>query len=53
MSDEMEVRAGIEPTFADLQSAASPLCHRTPSSAELALYVVPDADGQDVIRPAW
>jgi hypothetical protein len=25
----LEVRAGIEPTFADLQSAASPLCHRT------------------------
>ena len=25
----VEVRAGIEPTFADLQSAASPLCHRT------------------------
>ncbi len=28
----VEVRAGIEPTFADLQSAASPLCHRTPGS---------------------
>ena len=26
---QVEVRAGIEPTFADLQSAASPLCHRT------------------------
>jgi hypothetical protein len=26
---KLEVRAGIEPTFADLQSAASPLCHRT------------------------
>ncbi len=25
----LEVRAGIEPAFADLQSAASPLCHRT------------------------
>jgi hypothetical protein len=25
----MEVRAGIEPAYADLQSAASPLCHRT------------------------
>ena len=27
-----QVRAGIEPTFADLQSAASPLCHRTKSN---------------------
>lgn len=26
----MEVRAGIEPAFEDLQSSASPLCHRTP-----------------------
>ena len=25
----VEVRAGIEPAYADLQSAASPLCHRT------------------------
>lgn len=25
----LEVRAGIEPTYADLQSAASPFCHRT------------------------
>jgi hypothetical protein len=25
----LEVRAGIEPAYADLQSAASPLCHRT------------------------
>ncbi len=24
----MEARAGIEPTYTDLQSAASPLCHR-------------------------
>jgi hypothetical protein len=31
----LEVRAGIEPTYADLQSAASPLCHRTPSEALL------------------
>ena len=34
-----EVRAGIEPTFADLQSAASPLCHRT-SPREGAVYRV-------------
>jgi hypothetical protein len=27
---ELEVRAGIEPASADLQSDASPLCHRTP-----------------------
>ena len=27
--DRMEVRGGIEPPYADLQSAASPLCHRT------------------------
>jgi hypothetical protein len=26
----LEVRAGIEPASADLQSDASPLCHRTP-----------------------
>ncbi len=25
----LEVRAGIEPAYTDLQSAASPLCHRT------------------------
>lgn len=29
----LEVRAGIEPAYADLQSAASPLCHRTPGEA--------------------
>src|ERR1700749_284080 len=41
----MEVRAGIEPTFADLQSAASPLCHRTVGQA--ARYIVrPDRAGQ-------
>ena len=27
---KLEVRAGIEPAYADLQSDASPLCHRTP-----------------------
>lgn len=27
--EEVEVRAGIEPTYADLQSATSPFCHRT------------------------
>ena len=26
---KLEVRAGIEPAYADLQSDASPLCHRT------------------------
>jgi hypothetical protein len=26
---KLEVRGGIEPPYADLQSAASPLCHRT------------------------
>ncbi len=31
----MEVRAGIEPASADLQSDASPLCHRTPDDAEV------------------
>jgi hypothetical protein len=25
---QMEARAGIEPTYTDLQSAAWPLCHR-------------------------
>ena len=28
----LEVRAGIEPAFEDLQSSASPLCHRTPGA---------------------
>ena len=28
----LEVRAGIEPASADLQSDASPLCHRTPET---------------------
>ncbi len=28
---KLEVRAGIEPAYADLQSDASPLCHRTPA----------------------
>jgi hypothetical protein len=28
----LEVRAGIEPAYADLQSDASPLCHRTPDA---------------------
>src|ERR1700712_1828887 len=32
----LEVRAGIEPAFADLQSDASPLCHRTPVAAAKA-----------------
>ena len=32
----LEVRAGIEPTFADLQSAASPLCHRTIAASALS-----------------
>ncbi len=27
--NHLEVRAGIEPAYTDLQSAASPLCHRT------------------------
>jgi hypothetical protein len=30
--DGLEVRAGIEPASADLQSDASPLCHRTPEA---------------------
>jgi hypothetical protein len=25
---KLEARVGIEPTYTDLQSAASPLCHR-------------------------
>ena len=29
----LEVRAGIEPASADLQSDASPLCHRTPEAS--------------------
>ena len=29
LTEKLEVRAGIEPTYADVQSAASPLCHRT------------------------
>ncbi len=31
-SRRLEVRAGIEPAYADLQSDASPLCHRTPGA---------------------
>ena len=31
----VEVRAGIEPAFKDLQSSASPLCHRTAKRAAL------------------
>ena len=27
-SGKLEARVGIEPTYTDLQSAASPLCHR-------------------------
>jgi hypothetical protein len=34
---ELEVRAGIEPASADLQSDASPLCHRTPGDGR---YIV-------------
>jgi hypothetical protein len=30
----LEVRAGIEPAYADLQSVASPLCHRTPEGSQ-------------------
>src|SRR5688572_31862133 len=31
MGKEMEARAGIEPTYEDLQSSAWPLCHRAGS----------------------
>ena len=41
----LEVRAGIEPTFADLQSATSPFCHRT--SGRQALYRLSEAFGQE------
>ncbi len=43
----VEVWAGIEPTYADLQSAASPFCHQT--SAALALYLPKCASGQAVV----
>ena len=33
---ELEVRGGIEPPYADLQSAASPLCHRTVAAAGIS-----------------
>jgi hypothetical protein len=37
----LEVRAGIEPAYADLQSATSPLCHRTKGGT--ALYILGQA----------
>src|ERR1700758_3013087 len=46
----LEVRAGIEPTFADLQSAASPLCHRT--SARGGVYRVCEAKWSRLV-PIW
>ena len=47
----LEVRARIELAFADLQSAASPLCHRTGPVQEL-LYGSPRAGGQQRNQPA-
>ena len=41
----MEARAGIEPTYADLQSAASPLCHRARAGPMLTRHpMVPTSD---------
>ena len=34
----VEVRAGIEPAFKDLQSSASPLCHRTPPAQPALIH---------------
>ena len=34
--DSLEARGGIEPPYADLQSAASPLCHRAVREAAAA-----------------
>src|SRR5579862_8476822 len=44
---KLEVRAGIEPTYADLQSAASPLCHRT----RLGVYISRRRDSGQATRP--
>ena len=44
----MEVRAGIEPTYADLQSATSPFCHRTSGVMWLS-YVLFCLIGQAVV----
>jgi hypothetical protein len=44
----LEVRAGIEPAYADLQSDASPLCHRTPGRR--AVYRAPVAMGSRATR---
>ncbi len=46
--ENLEVRAGIEPAYADLQSDASPLCHRTPERR--AVYPRRTPPGQE--RPA-
>jgi hypothetical protein len=37
----LEVRAGIEPASADLQSDASPLCHRTPGAGGGIWFGIP------------
>ena len=42
---KVEARAGIEPAFTDLQSAASPFCHRAPT-------VKPDFMGWNQVRQA-
>jgi hypothetical protein len=47
----LEVRAGIEPASADLQSDASPLCHRTPER-RTAYMVRPMRCGQEPTRIA-
>ncbi len=39
----MEARAGIEPAYTDLQSAASPLCHRANVESLLITISKPNA----------
>src|SRR4051812_22776509 len=49
LGGKLEVRAGIEPASADLQSDASPLCHRTPGRRE-AYMVRATGWGQEATR---
>jgi hypothetical protein len=47
----LEVRGGIEPPYADLQSAASPLCHRT-GECNHAVYRAGDPLGSSPVQVA-
>jgi hypothetical protein len=40
----LEARVGIEPTYTDLQSAASPLCHRATVPVTDCFVIGPEGD---------